>query len=544
MTIASADLRFEVLGPVTVRHGGAPVEAGTSRRTGVLAVLLARAGRAVPVDVLVDAVWERDPPPSAGKNLQTYVHRLRRLLGDADRIVRDGPGYRLVVRPGELDADRFEALVREGRAAAPPVRAAATLRRALDLWRGDEPYCGAPGTMPIRAEAGRLAELRLTALAAWADAELACGRAAEIVPDLTRLTRVHPLREDLRATLIRALCECGRRADALAAFEDARRVLRAELGTEPGAELRRLHRDMRTIRPVPPVPHHGDRPRDAAHERAEGLQAAVSPMLVPLRVTSLAGTGFWARTTGRRAGDLLVARITAAPHRVVREAGGPGDPELLKVVLNRGARPVGVEQDDRRCSVPSGHFVACDTTRRYEIVVPDRCDVSVVGVPRGVLGTDPPDRATAVPLPGGRGIGSLVAACLTGPAGNLDGLPDPARRHLGDALASLVAAALTGTTGGRVESESGLADRITAYVLANLSDPALCAKTVADRHGVSVRYLHLLFRERDETFAAWVRRERLTRVRRDLRDPALAGTTAAAIAARWGIATPRTSAAR
>ncbi|MEO3797843.1 BTAD domain-containing putative transcriptional regulator [Nonomuraea sp. B10E15] len=531
----AAEPRFGVLGPVAVWRDGERIEVRPPKRAGVLGALLIRAGQVVPSCELAAAVWEGEPPPSAAKNLQTYVHGLRRLLGDPGRIVRVGEGYRLVVRFGELDADRFAAFTRAAQVARNPGDAAGLTRRALALWRGDEAFGGAPGTVPIRAEAERLEAERLALLATWADAELASGRAVDTVPELTRFTTAYPLCEDLWARLIRALHGCGRRADALRAFDRARVTLLAELGAEPGSELRRLREEVISVRQVP---RHRD-PGDTAHERVESLVATVSAMLVPLRVTA-AEEGFWAHTTGRRAGDVLVARITGAAHQVRREPSAitSGDQELLKVVLNRAARPLVVAQDGRCCSVPPGHLVACDTTRPYKIDAPGDCDVSVVAVPRGVLPAEAPADRTALPLPAGRGIAAMATACVTRASEHLDGLPDEARRHLGDGLASLLMATLTGTIPERVETRSSLANRIIAYTLANLDDPALCAAVVARRHGISVRHLHRLFAGRDRPFAAWVRQERLQRIRRDLQDPTQAGIPAAEIASRWGLRDP------
>jgi DNA-binding SARP family transcriptional activator/AraC-like DNA-binding protein len=531
----AAEPRFGVLGPVTVWTDGEPVELGPPKRAGVLAALLIRAGQVVTPCELAAAVWEGEPPASAAKNLQTYVHGLRRLFGDPGRIVRAGDGYRLIVRCGELDADRFSALARAARAAGDPDEAADAARRALALWRGDDAFGGSPGTVPIRAEAERLEAERLAVVALWADAELASGRALATLPELTRFTTAYPLCEDLWARLVRALHGCGRRADALRAIDRARAALLAELGTEPGPELCRLREEITSVRPVP-------RPRDpgdTAHERAESLGAVLSALLVPLRVTA-GRRDFWARTAAWRAGEVLVARVTGAAHQVRREPGAitSGDRELLKAVLNRAGPPLVVAQDGRRCSVPPGHIVACDTTRPYTIDAPGDCDVSVVGIPRDVLPTEVPFDRTALPLPAERGVGSMVTACVSGAAEHLDGLPDEARRHLGDGLAALLMATLTGATPERVETQTALTDRIVAYALANLGDPTLCAAVVARRHGISVRHLHRLFAGRDRPFTAWVRRERLERIRRDLQDPAQAGIPAAEIASRWGVHDP------
>ncbi|WP_344278403.1 AfsR/SARP family transcriptional regulator, partial [Actinomadura napierensis] len=111
---ARPPVRFGVLGPLRVLGGAGLVRLGTPKTRGLLAALLCGANRPVALETLVDALWGEEPPKSATKNIQSYVHRLRRTLGDPDRIVRTGPGYLLRVRPGELDAHAFERLAREG----------------------------------------------------------------------------------------------------------------------------------------------------------------------------------------------------------------------------------------------------------------------------------------------------------------------------------------------------------------------------------------------------------------------------------------------
>ena len=122
------NLEFGVLGPMTVQRAGSPVRLGTHKARAVLALLLTHPNRTVSVELLIDALWADSPPRSAVKNVQVYIHQLRRALGSADRIIRQSPGYRLVVRPGELDAERFAELAREGRAAGDPARAAELFR--------------------------------------------------------------------------------------------------------------------------------------------------------------------------------------------------------------------------------------------------------------------------------------------------------------------------------------------------------------------------------------------------------------------------------
>ncbi|MGI5330781.1 AfsR/SARP family transcriptional regulator [Actinomadura nitritigenes] len=251
-------VRFEVLGSLRVRGAAGPVPLGTPKARGLLAALLCGPNRPVALETLVDALWGEEPPKSATKNIQSYVHRLRRALGDPDRIARTGPGYLLRVRPGELDAHAFERLVREGGAAArrgDDARAARLLRDAAAAWRGEDAYAGVPDVPLVRAEARRLAEARLAALRDRIDAELRLGRHAALVPELSALTARHPLREELWERLMTALYRSGRQADALRAFGDARRVLAEEAGLDPGPGLRDLQRAILAGDPAlaPPV---------------------------------------------------------------------------------------------------------------------------------------------------------------------------------------------------------------------------------------------------------------------------------------------------
>ncbi|MGP3969544.1 BTAD domain-containing putative transcriptional regulator [Streptomyces sp. 6N223] len=205
-------------------------------------LLLARQGRPVSVDELVEALWGETPDTRAGQRLQLHVHRLRRVLGEADRVVFDSGGYRLLAMPGEVDAQRFEALAARGVEAVEgdPRRAVGVLREALGLWRG-VPFAGVDA--PVLGDWGhRLGERRLAAVEALFRAELGCGRGAAVVAELAEWVREYPLRERLHGLLMVALCQAGRQAEALAAFRSARRVLKEELGLEPGPELREVER--------------------------------------------------------------------------------------------------------------------------------------------------------------------------------------------------------------------------------------------------------------------------------------------------------------
>ena len=238
-----AVLEFGILGPLEVRADGHAVALGGARPRAVFAVLALNANRPVSAERLALALWGEDAPPSAVKTVQVYVARLRKALDDPEVLVTTPAGYRLRVRPGELDAERFESLVADGREALAAGRgddAAAALRAALELWRG--PPLAEVASAPFApAEIARLEEQRLAALEVRVEADLAVGRHRELVAELGQLRTEHPWRERLHAQLMLALYRSGRQADALEAYRHAREVLVEQLGIEPGAELHDLH---------------------------------------------------------------------------------------------------------------------------------------------------------------------------------------------------------------------------------------------------------------------------------------------------------------
>jgi DNA-binding SARP family transcriptional activator/pimeloyl-ACP methyl ester carboxylesterase len=211
-----------------------------AKERSLLAALALAAGRIVPTDALITALWGDEPPTAARKTLQTYVWNLRRALG-ADRIHTDPVGYRLCVDPGDVDVHRFRTLVADGDAALRDGRVAdarAALGSALALWRG-EPLSGVARHTGLAGEAIRLEEERLSAIEARIAADLAGGSDDELVGELELLVDRHPFRERLWVHLMVALYRGGRQADALAAYQRVRRILLDELGVEPGGELRR-----------------------------------------------------------------------------------------------------------------------------------------------------------------------------------------------------------------------------------------------------------------------------------------------------------------
>src|SRR4051812_11601198 len=227
---------FRLLGPLEVADEARPVQFGEGRQRVVLVLLLLHRNEPISSDRLIDALWGESPPPTAAKVLQNYVGRLRRSLGDREghRLQTHGRGYALRVEDGELDVDRFERLLREGGdalAGGRPADAARLLREALALWRG-------PALADVAYEAfaqpeiARLEEQRTVALERRIDADLALGRHADLVAELEALVARYPLREHLRGQRMLALYRCGRQAEALAAFRDARRLLVEEVGVE------------------------------------------------------------------------------------------------------------------------------------------------------------------------------------------------------------------------------------------------------------------------------------------------------------------------
>ncbi|MFD9323991.1 BTAD domain-containing putative transcriptional regulator [Streptomyces sp. NPDC060053] len=243
-------MEFGILGSVQIRDTRTDlriVPVGAKQRA-LLGALVVKAGQVVPRDRLVDELWGEHPPSNAANALQAHVARLRRLLP----VPAPGPGTRrhealatrptgYVLRLGGIDTDarRFTRLAAEGRAllGADPVRAAGLLREALALWRGAALQGSGRGAI-CSAQAALLEEGRLVALEALYDACLRAGHGREITGELEELTIAHPLRERFHELLMSALERCGRQAEALLAYERARRTLVHDLGIEPGPALR------------------------------------------------------------------------------------------------------------------------------------------------------------------------------------------------------------------------------------------------------------------------------------------------------------------
>ena len=234
-------MEFRILGPLEVLEGELPVPLPGPRQRSLLALLLLHANEVVSSDRLVDELWSHEDPDSGSAALQASVSRLRKALGGGSELLATvPPGYVVRVGPDQLDLHRFEALV-AGAADADPAAAADALRDALALWRGP-PLAEFAYERFAETAIGRLDELRLLALEKRIDADLALGRHRDLVPELETLVSQHPLREGLRVQLMLALYRGGRQADALEAFQAARRTLVEQLGIEPASALTELEK--------------------------------------------------------------------------------------------------------------------------------------------------------------------------------------------------------------------------------------------------------------------------------------------------------------
>ncbi|MFL5887090.1 MAG: BTAD domain-containing putative transcriptional regulator [Thermoleophilaceae bacterium] len=240
-------MNFRILGPLEVLDDDSPVTLGGAKQRALLALLVLNAGEAVTVDLLIEELWGDFPPATAAKAVQMHVSRLRRSLG-RDVVMTREHGYELVADADDVDACRFERLLSEGRrelAGGRPDRAAAALEEAAALWRGP-PLADLAYEPFARAAIARLTELRVDAVEELIDAKLALGRHAETIEPLEQLVAEHPYRERARGQLMLALYRAERQAEALQAYQDARRTLVDDLGIEPGARLRELEQAILT----------------------------------------------------------------------------------------------------------------------------------------------------------------------------------------------------------------------------------------------------------------------------------------------------------
>lgn len=268
-------VEFRVLGPVEALVDGRPVDLGPAKRQLLLALLAMECGRCLPLDRLIDLVWE-EPPPTARRVVFAHIARLRKALaGAAGRgadLVSTPPGYTLRTDPDRVDAYLFRRLVDTARNTAEPAARTALYRDALALWRG--PVLAGLTTAPGASQLFQgIEDLRLVAIEERIEADLSAGRHNAVLGELADLVARHPLRERLAGHFMLALYRCGRTAEALDAYRRTRTHLAAELGVDPGPELNALqvailHRD--PVLTGPP-------PEATAPAVAAGPTASVAP---------------------------------------------------------------------------------------------------------------------------------------------------------------------------------------------------------------------------------------------------------------------------
>jgi DNA-binding SARP family transcriptional activator/Tfp pilus assembly protein PilF len=231
-------VQVRLLGPVDVIADGEARPVPGLRRKAILATLALHDGEIVSTDRLLEAVWGEAAPPALN-TLQSNVSYLRRVLGSKAAILARPPGYLLDLGDDGTDVRLAERLLRQGTQSADPCQAAAELRGALTLWRG-EPLADVAGLAWLEEQAGRLDLLRQQIQRALCEARLAAGEHLDLVPELEQLIAGNPLDEHVHELLILALYRCGRQADALSAYQRLRRTLAEHLGIDPSQALRDL----------------------------------------------------------------------------------------------------------------------------------------------------------------------------------------------------------------------------------------------------------------------------------------------------------------
>jgi DNA-binding SARP family transcriptional activator len=322
---------YRILGPLEALDGERQLPLGGARRRAVLAVLLLHANETLTRDVIVDELWGEDAPPTAAKVLQNCVSALRKEL-PPETIRTVGGAYGITIEQGELDRDRFERLLAEGRAALEAgdhADAADQFRRALALWRGaplsDFSYEGF-----AQDEIKRLEELHVAALEDRIEAELALGRHDELVPELEALVTRHPLRERLRGQLMLALYRAGRQAEALESYRAARRTLLAELGIEPGRALRELEQAI--LAQVPAL--------DAAKRQQQPVlrpgRAAASPLEGRTEELELLEAGLEDALAGRGRLFVVVGDAGTGKTRLADELASSAKQRGTRILWGRG----------------------------------------------------------------------------------------------------------------------------------------------------------------------------------------------------------------
>ncbi|MFE2479836.1 BTAD domain-containing putative transcriptional regulator [Streptomyces sp. NPDC059389] len=285
------DLQFDVFGPLTVRRNGELLEIPRAKHRVVLAALLLHAPRTLTAEELIQQLWGGEPPLTARKTLQGYIARLRKLLG-AEAVVSRASGYAIAIGAERLDLDRFNTFLHKAELTAEPAERARLFRSAMEQGNGT-PLVDIPSEYLQQGDGAALLERWLNATESWADAEMAVGRHADVLPRLRALVSEHPFRESAWGRLMTALYRAGRQGEALAAYQEARRLLAQELGVEPGEELRAAHRRI-LAGPTRSAPDPAARPGPAARRPGGPAEAPARPgcpYTLPPRLAEFARPG-------------------------------------------------------------------------------------------------------------------------------------------------------------------------------------------------------------------------------------------------------------
>jgi YVTN family beta-propeller protein len=311
-------MEFRILGPLEVIDGGRPLVIRRGKEQALLAYLLLHPNEVVPSARLIDDLWDGRPPATAPKVLQNAVSHVRRVIGEGRLVTRER-GYLLRVEKGELDVQEFERLAKDSRH-----------QEALALWRGP-PLVDLQDERFVDDARRRLEEERFAVLEDRIDADLDDGLHAEVVPELEALVAVQPLRERLHGQLMLALYRSGRQAEALEAYQRARRTLSSELGLEPGPQLQELERKILKQDPALAGPPGRRRP---SRRRPSGRDRRVLALaLVIVAVIAAATVGLALAFTGGH------PRPVVKPNSLV--AVDPGTNHIVKVAAV-GHAPRGV----------------------------------------------------------------------------------------------------------------------------------------------------------------------------------------------------------
>lgn len=323
-------MEFRVLGSLEVLDHGRDIAPRRPKQRALLALLIVHRNEVITTDRLIDEMWGAEPPATAAKALQGHVSALRKLLG-ASRIDTEPGGYRLRIADGELDSDRFESAFRAARALPDAEARVRRLTEAMTAWRGN-PFADLGFEDFAQSEIVRLDALRLAALEAQGEAELARGRHVEHVPELERLVARHPLHEGLRALLMVALYRSGRQSDALRVFTEGRRLFAEELGIEPGSQLRALERRILV--------------QDAALDLPAGGRSL--PRQERKVVTALVAEVRPARPSDPEDLEVIAGPVLERMRSVIERFGGTAEPLFANAMLGVFGAPRAHDDDTQR----------------------------------------------------------------------------------------------------------------------------------------------------------------------------------------------------